>query len=57
MNFEIFFALIGIPGFILITAIVCYVHTGVKEEISTLKKEIRDQTEQHETQRKGGISS
>ncbi|UFT99956.1 hypothetical protein KO561_03060 [Radiobacillus kanasensis] len=41
MNFEIFFALIGIPILILSIAIICYVHTGVREEMTAMKKEIK----------------
>lgn len=42
LNFEIFFALIGIPGIILITAVICYIHTGLREDIQEMKQDITE---------------
>lgn len=56
MNFEIFFALIGLPILILVTAILCYVHTGIKEEISSMKRELKENTQSNQSTRKGEAS-
>lgn len=42
MNFEIFFALIGLPALILITAVVCYIHTGRKGKKVTTSRVSND---------------
>lgn len=42
MNFEIFFALIGLPVLILVTAVVCYIHTGRKDKNVTSSRVSND---------------
>ncbi|BAB06426.1 hypothetical protein P4637_07080 [Halalkalibacterium halodurans] len=56
MNVEIFFALIGLPLSILAVALLCYVHTGIKEEIASLKQEIRARSFSNDGNRKGDVS-
>ncbi|WP_339149001.1 MULTISPECIES: hypothetical protein [unclassified Sutcliffiella] len=50
MNLEIFFGLIGLPAFILITAVVCYIHTGRKDKKVTSSRVSNDMNS------KGGVS-
>jgi hypothetical protein len=50
MNFEIFFALIGLPVLILVTAVVCYIHTGRKD------KKVTSSRVSNEMNTKGGVS-
>lgn len=56
MNFDIFFALIGIPALILITALICYVHVGMKEEVREIKRQLKEDVISKRKE-KGGISS
>jgi hypothetical protein len=56
VNFDIFFSLIGLPVLILITALICHVHTGIKEEVLSMKKEIKKNSFSTDSNQKGGIS-
>lgn len=50
MNFEIFFGLIGLPVLILVTAVVCYIHTGRKDN-KKMKNSVSN-----DMNTKGGVS-
>ena len=50
MNVEIFFGLIGLPALILITAVLCYIQTGRKDN-KKMKNSVSN-----DMNTKGGVS-